>query len=447
MLSGLPFLSRRRRSVLSRAVARWRAGNYNATLDALVDESGNGLHARLGSAVGADSNDPLRLPFSDGGKRIYFPGSTTNYQSTPDNAAFDPAADFEIEAYALPTSWANTDRAIVSKYAASGWYWRFNTANTMQLVWGSGGSAQVSTVGQFTEGVGSYIKVACDVDTGAGQYGVSFYKSSDGLNWTQIGATQTGASTTIADTGHALQVGALNNGSGSLWAGVLDKVRLRNGIGGSTVASIDAASLSEPYATYTDPQGNVWTLNRSASGRKLCVVDRDLLLLGTDDYMEVADSPLLNFSANQSFTVALIARRYGNNASTVAWISKDASTAVATAGYYLEGPNANNTMRLTVSDGTDQMDSNSVTPAPGVMQMVAAVMNRSSNQMQTYAAGTLSAGVTPTNVDSLVNALAMQIGKLGTSYIDMEFVGGAIFREPVSAADLRRLAREMGVSA
>ena len=63
-------------SVLDRAVAYWAAKDYSGSGD-LLDGSGNGHHAQLGSTPGADTNDPLKLPYT-GTQYAYFPGSAGN---------------------------------------------------------------------------------------------------------------------------------------------------------------------------------------------------------------------------------------------------------------------------------------------------------------------------------------------------------------------------------
>lgn len=66
-------------SILDRAIAYWRASEYSGA-GAWLDESGNGHDAQFGSTAGADSNDPLFLPYASV-QYAYFPGSSGNHVS------------------------------------------------------------------------------------------------------------------------------------------------------------------------------------------------------------------------------------------------------------------------------------------------------------------------------------------------------------------------------
>lgn len=336
---------RRRSSILSRAVARWDARAYDGKLDALLDLSGNGLHARLGSAVGADTNDPLRLQKA-GAKYIYFPGSANNSLSLP-----RPVASVD---YLITYSDGTTDTGN-------------STADPLVF-----GTTDVKFAG---------LKVR--------------------------------------------------------------SIALTNNSGGAAVGSIDANLLSEPYASYTDPQGNVWTLNRSATGRKLAVVDRDLLLLGTDDYLEVADSPLLNFGAGDKFSAVVLVRRYGSLASEV-FLAKRDGAAGSDVGYNIRSSGASpaNTLFL-VSDGTSESNASATgIPASGIATLFCGIRG---NGMRAGSPDSLTSGSDVTT-GTLSNSDVLRIGRYsgaGTAYGDFEFIAAAIFRFALTADELIRLKGEM----
>lgn len=337
-------------SVLDRAVARWDARAYDGKLDALVDLSGNGLHARLGSAVGADTNDPLRLEKANA-KYAYFPGSAGNSISTPRPVA---SVDYTIT-YSDGTTATNT-----------------STADP--LVFGT-------TDVQFA-----------------------------GLR--------------------------------------VRSIQLNNTSGGALVGLIDIDLTSEPYASYTDAQGNVWTFNRSSTGRKLTVVDRDLLLLGADDYLEVADSPLLNFGAGGSATVCLFVRAYGATA-TESFIYKRDGSGGTLAGWLIRRATGTPTTLVAgFGDGDESIYAGGGTnlPVSGTASLLALVLNRSRATVNAAVNSVFQTATAASTLGSTSNTLPVRIGReagAGGNYGAFELLGCAIFREALTADELVRLNGEM----
>lgn len=456
MSAGLPFLtSYRRRSVLSRAVARWRAGNYSAALDALVDESGNGLHARLGSSVGADSNDPLRLTYG-GEKYAYLPGSSGNYISTPDSVATSITGDIDLRVRLAFDDWTPASAtSFLSKYGGGAgsrsYRFQLETDGKLSLLWSADGTAinqrsSSASVGA-ADGSTKFVRVTLDVDDGAGNHVIKFWTSDDGASWTQLGTTTTVAGTTsIYDSTQALELGAYTGGDHYV-AGKIYTAEIRNGIDGTVVARFDAGASAEPYATLVSSTGETWTLNRSTSGRKLAVVDRDLLLLGSDDYLEVADHPLLNFGATHSMTLVFASRSYGTPAARRIFFSKRTDTGSA-AGYIMYFDISNRTLIARVGDGTNNVSQpcGSASVA-GQVELLGMIVNRENSTISAVTLPTISAAsISP--VGSMVSAAALAFGAVtggATNPLDGEFIAGALFREALSAADLRRLAVEMGL--
>jgi hypothetical protein len=449
---GLPFLSSRRRSVLSRAEARWRAGNYSSTLDALVDESGNGLHARLGSAVGADSNDPLRLGYA--GKYVYFPGIAGNYPSAADSAALSVTSDIDLRGQvALSDFTPASKQTIIGKWdtgATHSYTFGIRSDGKPELAWSTtGGDAVVATCTAatgITDSSKKWIRVTLDVDNGAGGYVVKFWLSDDGITWTQLGDTITGVGTTsIANTDSRVTIGCIaTGGAGELLIGSLYRAQIYAGIDGTKVADFDASLLTEPYATYTDPQGNVWTLNRSSTGRKLCVVDRDLLLLGTDDYLEVADSPLLDFGVSSNATLVIAVRHYGVSSGSEVLFSKRADSFSTTPGYNILIAPGTRDIRTSWGDGTNNPGATKSTAfADGVALLIVARRNGSADTIEVIT-NSAAASAADSNTGSVDTSAALIIGQQSPgNYGQYEFLSGAVFREALSITDIVRLQQEM----
>ena len=88
-------------------------------------------------------------------------------------------------------------------------------------------------------------------------------------------------------------------------AGKIHRAQVYDGIDGTLVADFDPSLSRQPHRSLVDSVGNVWTINRSTSGRKAALVDQPMFLFGTDDYMEAPDHDDLDFGAGQDFTVVV----------------------------------------------------------------------------------------------------------------------------------------------
>lgn len=447
----LNLLLRTRRPVLSRAVWAVSAARELGNGRGLVDLSGNGLHAIYGgNASTPTTNDPLRLSFA-GERSVYFPGSTGNTISSPDSPSLDITGDLEImwDAEFADYSAAGSP-AFFAKYVFStdnrSWRITPSTGGAMMFTWSPDGTSASAVSANLpahgvANGARQGFKVTLDVDNGAGGWTARLFQAPNRHGpWTLVGAPVSGAGVTSIFAGTApLEIASQNNGTASLFASRFYYAEVRSGIGGAIVASFDASQLAEPYASYTDPQGNVWTLNRSATGRKLAVVDRDMLLIATDDFAEALDSPLLDFAAGQDFTAVAAVRMFG--APTGYILSKSDGSSSASWGLI---PNTTNRMRALAYDTASQ-DTNTANNAWASGVPMLAAMRRLNGSLYASVGGIVSAA-SPAVAGSLANAHPLRIGsRVGGAYNDMEFFGAAVFREALSTVDLARLAREMGV--
>lgn len=343
---------RPRRRIASQAVARWSAEVYDAANDRLTDLSGNGLHARLGSAVGADTNDPTRLVYA-GAQYSYFPGVANNN--------------------------------VTVTLAASTLY----------------------------------------------DYTVTYSDNSTASGTT----TSSGAGVvTLGDAAAHFTDKRVKTISLSLAA--VEQARY------------DSARASSPWASLVDILGKTWTLNRSANGKKLTVVDRTMLLLGTDDYLEVADNDLLDFGASDSFTVALAARLTGAPSSTETLMAKRSGLSAAEVGWFV-GALTTPSLNGRIADGAVQISvANSAGWAAGVTNLIGIVRDTTADTLATRAGGVANSS-NDTTTATLSNSEVMRIGRLSgaaTVYGNFLFTHAAAFRRALSDGELARLAVEWGVA-
>lgn len=238
-------------------------------------------------------NTKLRVRVGDTATSLDLPGREGAYASTPDSAALDITGDIDIAADITPLSWRpvggdGDDELIVSKWANgdASWALFLTEAGTLKAFWSVDGANSIfdsSTASIPDDGAQRAVRWTLDVDNGAGGNEVKFYTgdSVDGP-WTQLGSTKTGGSTTSIYASNApIEIGA-GDGGGSIFstadqlAGRVHAVKIRDGIGGATVASPDFTSAEPGDTSLTDAQGNVWTVHSAAAA----IVDESVRFSG-----------------------------------------------------------------------------------------------------------------------------------------------------------------------
>lgn len=422
------------------AVAAWYADQYDASLDALVDLTGNGHHALFGSTVGADTNDPLLLPYS-GEKYLYAPGVASNHARTPHAAAAAITGDLDIRAR-LDAWTSGSARSIIGNvnWNVSGYELELGTTNAIDLIVTLPSSyLRASTVPvPFVAGQSGWIRATRVASTGT----VTFYTSEDGESWTQLGTPVTGTAGSITAATQPIDVGA-RAATGNVTTGRIYRAQVRDGIDGTLVADFDPSRSQEPHTSFVAATGETWTINRTSTGRKAVLVDRPLLLFGTDDYLEVPDHADLDFGSAEDATVVWVGRLHGTTANQ-ALVAKKSDFTTA-AGYAIDRGTGGLTPRVMLADGTNNPTATAPVVVAGTATLAALVRNGGLTGVKNGTAGTPA---TDTSVDAS-NAEVLRFGRLsgaGTSYSDMEFIGAAIFRKALTEAELARVAREFGAS-
>lgn len=204
--------------------------------------------------------------------RVYMSGvngATGCYISTPDSAGVSVTGDLDVVWYGAPTSWANgTEQIFVAKYNTTSnqrsFRFGLNTTGFIFAVTSNDGSAQISATStsavSFTAGQAKWVRFTRVNSTGV----MTFYTGDDGVNWTSAGGSTQSAGLATFDSTALLEIGAYNSGGTAGFVGDVYYAELRNGVAGTVVASWDATKKAPGAATYTDLQGNVWTMNGDA---------------------------------------------------------------------------------------------------------------------------------------------------------------------------------------
>lgn len=415
-----------------------------------LGKGGSALNAQFGSTTGSDTNDPTLLAHT-GTNYLYLPGVGANTANIPDSAALDITGDIEIEWVGeLDWSIAGDNGALISKEAASQRSYtirRTSGALTLQFVWTTNGTtALIRTSTTNVPLDTNAIKVTLDVDNGAAGHDVAFYTSNNfGQSYTQLGTTVTTAGTTSIHAGTAqVQVYSGSVVGQVTTPGKIYRVVIRNGIGGTVALDADFRTgiTSGEQTTFTESSANAATVTiaRSTTGRKAVAVTRPVLLFGTDDMLEVADSDLLDFGASDSFTVLVVHRQWNTFGTNDALIAKKANTTNTTQGWMLgSGSTTAAQGQSQIGDGTAGVTAVSASRTAGSLTVSALVRSVAADTVTTYLNATAGTPATDTTTGSLANAEVMRIGRLsgaGTEYSDMEVLAAAVWRRALTANEI-----------
>ncbi len=414
---------------------------------------GSVLDAQFGSSSGSNTNEPLALAHT-GTNYLYLPGVAGNYASVPDSAALDITGDIDIRVRCALEDWSGAAReTFAEKWGNTSWaFTKDPAAGKLRLDWTESGltqkAATSTTAMTFSSLQDKWVRVTLDVDNGAGGNTVSFYTSDDGATWTLLGTPVVQAGVTSLNVNsEQVEIGALNTNS-LLLKGRVYRAQIRNGIDGTVVldANFTTGITSGGQTSFVESSSNAATvtINRSTSGRKAVAVVRPVWLLGTDDFFEVADNDLLDFTNTQDLSAVAIVRAWGTTADDTL-IAKKAGTTSASAGWMLDMGTSSVT-QARISDGTTQHAPTAGTRTAGALSLLAAV--KSGSTITSYLGSTAGTPVTITATGTYANSEVMRIGRLsgaGTNYADMELIAALVFRRALSATELSAIATYYGV--
>jgi len=403
---------------------------------------GSALDARLGSAVGADSNDPVFLDFT-GEAYVYLPGVASNYLSVPSAGTTWPTGSLDIRCKMAMDDWTPATAAeVMVKWGAAGqrsfsmWV---TTGGLLYLKWSADGTATVAATSTVATGVADgatkWVRATMDATNG----NVAFYLSDDGLTWTQLGATVAGAGATsvfASTTTWQDSVAELFN------ARKFYRAQILNGINGTPVLDVDTSVISAGSATsLTALTGQTVTINRSTSGRKSVAVVAPVWLFGTDDYMEVADNDLLDFGATDSFTVVAVTRQWATQTSSGRYLEKRDAV---TGNGYIYCTSTSTAVQAFIEEGAHEANVGyTVAYTSGLLLSGGFVVDRAGQTLRVHENGSLGASASTSAVGSVANSAPLRIARStngAASYQDFEFVSAAIFRRALTAAEIAVIA-------
>lgn len=421
-----------------------------------LGSGGSVLDARYGSGAGVDTNDPLFLPHS-GENYAYFPGVAGNYLSSPDSVPLSITGDLFVYTEVQLDDWSpSTGSNLISKWTASGNQrsWRLQVGSTGFLTLtisttGADAIASISTVSLNTvlsDGDRKYVGATFDSDNGAGEKSIRFWISEDAITWEELGvAVVSAGAATIFDSTAVIEIGSINLGTAELTSGKIYKSVINSGIGasgipgGTTVFEFNAdTDISTGQETsFVCTSGQTVTVNRATSGRKTCLVTRPVWLFGTDDYLEVADNALLDFPADQDFTVLAILRMWHAPASTRSIIAKGIYGAASHSYSIASLPTQIQTFYAPASPAYfySQALNPSYTGEIFVASLGRSIASPFSYRNKTSIGTAASGGVLSGAVEN-VNVLRIGRDSSVGDFCDMEFLSALIFRRSLSADEI-----------
>jgi len=412
------------------------------------------LDCRSGSTSVPDSNDPRFLDWN-GTNYVYLPGVQNCGLSVPDEAALDITGDIDLRVQVAMDDWTPTAYSFLLGKRTGGQYsyeLGVNTNGTLSFSWSTDGSTQLvknSTVATgIPDGTVKWVRATLDVDNGLLGNDVKFFTSNDGTSWTQLGSTVTTALTTSIFSGTALvTLGILGNLFTSPSAGKFYRGQVLNGIDGTTVLDIDTSRLtSGGDTTFTAVTGQTVTINRHTSQKKSVAVTTPVWLFGTDDVLIVpgsaTGSKAVDFSNNDTYTALVVFRTWPTNGTFRGILAKFQNPGSSLLGYICWiGTNSIN-FQFNVNDGINAV-ARGFTFTSGIANVVGGVFNRFTNKTNAvFPTGAIGNVVTSiSDIGTFVNTGVLTVGGRGpgSSNVDMEFVAAAIWRRPLSQAELLTL--------
>lgn len=190
--------------------------------------------------------------------------------------------DFEIIVHVAPVSWT-TGGIVVSKFdGMNPREWIFNVggpSSNMIFTYTMDGSTLLSAASSAIPGVvdgeDMYLKMSVDIDNGSTQHAFNFYKSTDGLNWTQVGTTVTKENVlSMYETTALVEFGGRSGFATGMFNGKIYDVQILEGLTNQkALLHMDFGNKSDNSNLFKDPYGNTFEIvNIPVTGSKNIVI-------------------------------------------------------------------------------------------------------------------------------------------------------------------------------
>jgi hypothetical protein len=311
-------------SLLPSALVYLRADSLSAGSQRLRNEGTGGpsLDAVFGTGASVDAYDPVFMAH-DGSDYLYTP-SLGNYVSSPDSSWLDLSGDVSLTAHIKPNDWTPASpQALVAKYAPTSGSMSYALVlasdGSLSARWSSSVSPSTpiqvssSSAAPFQDGQAGWVRVK--MDTSESSTATSFWVSSDGTSWSQLGSSiNTASSAPITLSSEPLVVGALSDGS-LPYLGKVYRADVR-ATQGSLVAQFNPSTCNPTAQNCPGATGEVWSVTRASGGLRATVVSRDSLLFG-DSVLSIPDTTSLDVGSSGYVTVLARLRVFDDTAGSL----------------------------------------------------------------------------------------------------------------------------------
>ncbi|MFI6332920.1 hypothetical protein ACIBBG_32015 [Micromonospora chersina] len=163
------------------------------------------VHRRVWSDTDQAYGIPTVVSTGTAGARYMDCATGTATRQMPASASPNLSGTIDVRIKATLSDWTPPSQAILAGRSGAGgtrgWYLLVNTAGNVGFVYSTDGTALTTvlstTPAAIVDGSTSWVRAVFTPDDGAGNKVTNFYKSTDGVTWTQIGTTVTTAGAVV----------------------------------------------------------------------------------------------------------------------------------------------------------------------------------------------------------------------------------------------------------
>jgi hypothetical protein len=268
------------------------------TLGVWVIDAASGGYVRMTP----DADGVPGIEFSNaagsGTSFLVAPGTSGSYVNSPDSAQLTVPFDIDIRCDVQTDDWTPSPHARMLATKFNGvigeWTFQLLTTGRLKFSWRDTTAddwSETSSANPVPAGDG---RLAVRVTAEDATNQIKFYTAATMAGpWTQLGTTQTGpGGFDIIDGSGSVRIGG-NNTPGSIdaWDGRYYGFELYSGVAGTLKADVDFTTLAAGTTSFTDAQGNVWTLTGSTSITQVSAAP-GRLQAGTDNTVELNGNPI-----------------------------------------------------------------------------------------------------------------------------------------------------------
>jgi hypothetical protein len=211
-------------------------------------------------------NGSARITHLDTENCLVLPGVSGNYASSPDSAAVSITGDIDIRAEIRLASWASGgDTFPIAKFDTTSqlsYYLAVRGSGLLRFSVSPDGTninainSDSTAVTGYLAGDTGWIRATRVASSGL----VTFYTSSNGIDWTQLGDTVANTSGAIYNTTSTLNLGTWGSGTAGTSPLAIYQAQIYNGIDGTLAFDADFTGVAKLATSFTESSSNAATV-------------------------------------------------------------------------------------------------------------------------------------------------------------------------------------------